>query len=292
MFGIATFGIILILGQLAFSAGAAITASLPSIEIADILLVRMISGLSGQVVGSASWVIGIFAAAWYFDRRRISDLGIQKTWKWMVEFGFGFVVGLGLQTGILLVGLASSWIAITGIMTAEAGQALVPWLVTTFIFYVCIGVREEVLFRGYLMTNLAESFTWFDRIDESTAVWIAVGVSSVFFSLWHGGRPFSFLILAGIFGLLFGTAYSLTGSITIPVGLHSAWNMAETSLFAPRNLPTSKLIETRTADPALLVGDISAMDILPFGQWVTSSDSGQWRVRFRGLRVVCSRIPP
>lgn len=263
-FGFCTFVVVLRLGQLGVVSGVAITSSFLSLGITETLLGQMVSSISGQVIASAAWVVGIIAAAWYLDRRYIHDLGFRGGWRWVVDFGFGIVVGLGLQTAILFVGLAAGWITVTDTFTGGVDQMLVPWLVTTFVFYVCIGIREEILFRGYLMTNLAEGFSSFDRFDQSTAIWIAVGVSSLCFSLWHTNSPLNFLLFAGCFGILFGAAYALTGSIAIPVGIHTAWNWAETTLFASQSIPTNNLVETRLADPVMIVGNVTSMNLLSY----------------------------
>lgn len=264
VFGIATFVIIASLGILVYGGGKEILSIISTIGIAETLLGRLIGAVSGQVVGSAAWVIGIIIAAWYLDRRYIRDLGFRGGKTWIIEFGFGILIGLGLQVYMLLVGIEAGWIAVTGTFTGKVGELFIPWLIVNFVFYVCIGIREEIIFRGYLMTNLAEGFSWFNRFDQSTAVWIAVVISSVFFSLWHTGSTFSFLIFAGCFGLLFGTTYALTGSIAIPVGLHTAWDWGETSLFASQTLPTNKLIETKLADPVMIIGGVNSMEFLSF----------------------------
>lgn len=233
------------------------------------------------MIGSAAWVVGIVIAAWYLDRRYIRDLGFRGGKTWIIEFAFGIAVGLGLQVYMLLVGLGAGWITVTDTFTGRVGELLIPWLITNFVFYICIGLREEIIFRGYLMTNLAEGFSWFDRFDQSTAVWIAVVVSSVFFSLWHTGDPLSLLIFAGCFGLLFGATYALTGSIAIPVGLHTAWDWGETSLFASQTIPTNNLIETKIADPVMIIDGVNSMDALSFSALIVGMLIIFGWVRFR-----------
>lgn len=261
----------IVIGQVVFGLGTTLLGYLPSVGLDDILIVRMVSAVSGQFIGSASWVLGFIVAAWFLDRRYPSDMGLQITREWVGEFSVGFLLGIALQGAMLLIGLAAGWLTITGWLTGEVSLALVPWFIMTFVFYLCIGVREEVLFRGYLMTNVAEGLLWFDGVDRSMAVWIAIGISSICFGFWHWGRSVNFLIFAVVFGLLFGLSYALTDSIALPIGLHTAWDMAETSLFASHELPTNKLIETTATTSVTLIGDVTPLDLLSFAALLLGS---------------------
>lgn len=226
------------------------------------IILTMVTAVGEQVLGSLALTAGIIGAAWLVDRRRISDLGFRWNRTWVADFIFGLLLGLALQTGMLLVGSAAGWISVTGVLTGEAGRALGPWLIAVFVFHLGTGVREEVLFRGFLLTNLAEAFNGIEHVDQSMAGWIAVGVSSLAFSLWHSGRPASFLLLAGLIGGMFGTTYVLTGSIAIPIGLHTAWNMAETTLYRSQNRSTGTLVEIVGEGPRL--AGVTAVEILDF----------------------------
>lgn len=233
-----------------------------SLRVDQSIILAMVSTVGEQVLGSLAFTVGIIGSAWLLDRRRISDLGVRLNRTWVADFSFGLLLGLGLKTGILLVGTAAGWISVTGVLTGAAGRALGPWLIAVFMFHLGTGVQEEVLFRGFLVTNLAEAVTGIEYVDQSLAGWIAVGSSSLAFSLWHLGRPASFLLLAGLLGVGFGTAYVLTGSIAIPIGVHTAWNMAETTLYSSQNRSTGTLVEVVEEGPRL--AGITAVEGLDF----------------------------
>jgi membrane protease YdiL (CAAX protease family) len=209
--------------------------------ITESVVVQLVIGLGPQVVGSGAMALAFIIAAVVFDRRQISDLGFQRDWPWLADFVFGCLLGLGLTTGMLAINVAAGWTTITGILTGDAGQSVSLYVIFFFIFYLCVGVREEVLFRDYLLTNIAEGVRGFESLNESSASWVAVLVTVLFFSLWHWGDPLTGLITAGLFGI----TYLTTDSLAIPIGLHTTWNLA---ILAFYGLPTvrtgGKLVET------------------------------------------------
>lgn len=231
--------------------GGRLVRDLLSVSVDQSLFLELIAALGEQVIGALAISGGLIAGAWFFGRRRISDLGLEWSRRWVEDFLFGLLLGLSLHTGILLLGIAVGWITVTNVLTAAAGREPALWFVYIFIFQLCVGLREEVIFRGFLLTNLAEAFNWFEHIDQSLAAWTAVGVTSVAFSLWHTDRPVTFLVLAGLLGVLFGTTYVLTGSIAIPIGFHTAWNMAVVRLYSSGTVPPAKLVEISVHGPTL-----------------------------------------
>lgn len=114
----------IVIGQVVFGLGTTLLGYLPSVGLDDILIVRMVSAVSGQFIGSASWVLGFIAAAWFLDRRYPSDMGLQITREWVGEFSVGFLLGIALQGAMLLIGLAAGWLTITGWLTGEVSLVL------------------------------------------------------------------------------------------------------------------------------------------------------------------------
>ena len=93
-----------------------------------------------------------------------------------------------------------------------------------------MAIGEETIFRGYLLTGLKTAW----------GKWIALAMMMVIFGLFHlpayfeGGMRSGTLalgiLLASLFGLLFGLIYLRTGSLWLPVSLHFSWNFIETDL--------------------------------------------------------------
>lgn len=237
---------------------------LPLEGLADGSVGRMTSTTGTQLYGALTLVGTLAVTSWLVDRRHLSVPNVGQMKRWGGDLAFGLVLGLLLQVGILVAGLATGSIAVTGTFTGMAGQMPVFWGLNLLVFFGCIGLLEEALFRWYLMRNLAEGMSWFDGVDRRFAVWGAIGLSAVAFSLWHTGSPVQFLVLAGCFGLFFGFAYAVTGSIALPVGVHTTWNFGEMGLFASETLPTDTMIQTTIADPVTMFGGFTLLDAFPF----------------------------
>lgn len=172
---------------------------------------------------------GVYLVGRFVDRRRFRDFGLDVDRDWWVDLGFGLALGAALMTGIFLVESAAGWVVVTGTFrTARASSPFWPGFAWGLLAFLAIGATEELLARGYLLTNLAEGLTWFDRIDRRGAVALAVLGSSVAFGLAHGSNPNASLassagILVG--GVMLAAGFVLTGRLGVPVGLHVSWNV-------------------------------------------------------------------
>ncbi|PLK46957.1 CPBP family intramembrane glutamic endopeptidase [Uliginosibacterium sp. TH139] len=77
-------------------------------------------------------------------------------------------------------------------------------------------LNEELLFRGIVLTALLRNM--------KSAV-IAIAISAAFFASCHNLRDFLHFIPLFLGGCLYGIAFYVTRSISIPVALHSIWNI-------------------------------------------------------------------
>ncbi|WP_136361947.1 hypothetical protein [Halobellus limi] len=68
---------------------------------------------------------------------------------------------------------------------------------------------EELLHRGFLLTNFAEGFQ-VGPVDARGAVVIGIALTS---------------------GVFLGLGYVLTGELALPIGVHVAWNFFEGNLY-------------------------------------------------------------
>lgn len=90
------------------------------------------------------------------------------------------------------------------------------------------GFGEELAFRGYLQSRIAQSY-------NST---IAVIVAAVLFALSHplpgNVEPVIFYATAILVGILFGTVFVYTGSLWMGIALHIVWNFMQIAILAVR----------------------------------------------------------
>jgi uncharacterized protein len=99
-------------------------------------------------------------------------------------------------------------------------QGLSLKLAISFVLYLFVGVAEEVLVRGYILTNLQEKLNPF---------W-ALLISSLFFGALHIGNDyFTWIGFAtiSISSFLMGLLVLRTKSISSAIGLHWSWNFVQ-----------------------------------------------------------------
>lgn len=196
----------------------------------NIPAIRVINGL---IILLALLGAGLLAA-WRLDRRAFADFGFHLNRRWWTDLGFGLVLGAMLMGLIFLAELALGWIQIQGMQVNQYPDwSFAAWTVSNAVFFICVGIYEEFVTRGYLLRNLAEGLR-IGRIQPKTALLIAYLVSSSIFGFLHLGNPNASLIstlnlvLAGIF---LGLGYVLTGELALSIGLHITWNFFQGPVF-------------------------------------------------------------
>jgi len=212
----------------------------------------------GVVVGNGVVLTAVaLLAARYLDRRTLGDLGCRLDGRWRADLAAGGAIGAWLVGTGYVAGLAAGVYDPTVAPGAPSGYPLAGWLAVLAAAMVAVGVYEEVLLRGYVLTNLAEGLTAF--FGGRAAVGGAVGVSSLAFGLLHGVNPSATaLSLATITlaGFMLGLGYVCTGSLGLPVGIHVTWNLSQVLLGLPVSgfdVPV-RLVETDVTGDALLHG--------------------------------------
>ncbi len=195
----------------------------------------------------------VLVAARSLDHRVPGDLGWRLDDRTAPDLAAGLAAGTGLVGAAYAVGVAIGAYRPAVDPAAPAGYPFAAWLAVLAAAMVAVGVYEELLLRGYVLTNLAEGFTAF--VGARGAVAAALGVSSVAFGLLHGLNPSaSRLSLATITlaGVMLGVGYVGTGSLSFPVGVHVAWNLTQVLLGLPvsgLDVPVRVVRTTVAGDP-------------------------------------------
>lgn len=209
------------------------------------------------VATGVALVVATLAAARYLDRRTTADLGLAADARSWRDLAVGGALGAGLVCGAYLAGVAVGAYRPTVEPTAPATLPFVAWLVLVVLAMLAVGVYEELLVRGYLLTNLAEGFT--AVVEERGAVVGALLVTSAGFGLLHGVNPAATTVgiaTITLAGLLLGLGYVCTGRLALPIGVHVGWNLAHVLL----GLPVSglaievALVRTERSGPAVVHG--------------------------------------
>jgi hypothetical protein len=149
------------------------------------------------------------------ERRRVAEL------EW-VDAPRGLLRGAGV--GLLLFTTTIALIAVFGGYRITGAGSV--WDAAAALGVMCaVAVGEELLFRGVLLRLL----------EELAGTRAALAISAVFFGATHLLNPratvWGAFAIAVEAGLMLGAAYVATRSLWVPIGLHLAWNFAETGIF-------------------------------------------------------------
>lgn len=208
--------------------------------------------------------VALAAIAWFIDKRRRRDMGMALTREWWLDAGAGLLTGLGMAATVVVVLRVAGMAAVggdyrVGDPAIALGDSATEAFLYGFLFFTAVAVLEELLVRGYLLTNVAEGVSG-RAGDERTAVWVAILATAVIFGALHaanpGGSVVSFLNIT-LAGVLLGVAYAATGRLGFPAGLHTTWNFGLGPLFG---LPVSGLrtdvavVPVRVDGPRLVTG--------------------------------------
>ncbi|MAT43289.1 MAG: CPBP family intramembrane metalloprotease domain-containing protein [Anaerolineaceae bacterium] len=190
--------------------------------------------LFSQVVSLILIILTMFLAARFLDRRKFIDFGFHFSKRWFWDLGFGLFLGALLMALIFLVEYAFGWVEITGYVTTLSVKTPASTIILySLVGYICVGIYEEMLFRGYIFRNLAEGLN-FKTLGTRGGLWLAYLISSSIFGIAHLLNPNASLIstvniiLAGLF---LGLGFVLTGELAIPIGLHITWNFFQGNVF-------------------------------------------------------------
>lgn len=190
-----------------------------------------------ELVGVTLFALAIIAAtliaARFFDRRSVSDLGLQFTSHWWRDLGFGLFLGALLMLLIFLVELALGWITVEDFLSTSLsipfGLAIL-WPLTLFLL---VGIYEELLTRGYQLKNLAEGLN-FGPLGQVRGMLLALLITSLIFGLLHAGNPnASTISTVNLFlaGLFLGLPVLLTDQLAMSIGIHITWNFFQGNVF-------------------------------------------------------------
>lgn len=241
----------------------AVTAlvTIPSFLVLSILDVALLAsaGVGSTLVSTGlsgvATVVGVWLVGRYVDRRRTSDFGLGIDREWWIDLGFGLALGGLLMAGIFLLELSLGWIEVTGVF---AGEALVSVVAGSVLLFLIVGIYEELLLRGYLLTNLAEGAR--GTLGIGGAIVLATLASSIVFGALHASNPNATTISTiaiSFAGVMLALGYVLTGELAIPIGLHITWNLFQGTVFG---FPVSgldfgaSLVSIEQGGPAVATG--------------------------------------
>lgn len=195
------------------------------------------------------------------DHRSFKDFGFHWSRQWWQDMAFGLALGALLMVLIFAVELAMGWVTVTTYFENQMTQtSFVIGMLESLLLFVCVGIYEEMLARGYQLRNLAEGLNFTKLGGARGGLILAYLLSSSMFGLYHLANANTTwistlnLIIAGLF---LGLGYVLTGDLAISIGLHITWNFFQGCVFG---FPVSgggagvSFIGIQQGGPVLLTG--------------------------------------
>ena len=171
----------------------------------------------GSAVGMALLGLAIYwALVRLIEQRPVRELSLSGIGR---ELGAGVLMGAGLCVLCFVILMLLGTYRIEGVNPV---QVVLPALAMA----ISSGVLEELMWRG----------GFFRILEEGLGSWIALAASALVFGLSHYAPTkaalwgaFAITIEAG---LLLATTYMVTRRLWTCIGLHMAWNFAQSGVFS------------------------------------------------------------
>ena len=201
--------------------------------------------LESMIILEYTMIFVMIIMLWAFmkniDKEPLVDIGLQIKGR-LKDFNFGLVIGL------LIMGFAYFFLLLINEIVFVEIDFDLQKILLSIILFTGVSIFEEIIFRGYVLKNLLESFN----------PYIALFISSLFFSLIHGANPnVTFLGLSNIFlaGIFLGASYVFTKNLWFPIALHFSWNFFQSMFgFKVSGLDSYSIIEFTIPKNNLLNG--------------------------------------
>lgn len=164
------------------------------------------------VVAVVSFLL-VLAFRVLLDRKSFYSLGIS-TKKTVTNSATGMFTGMLIVCAGTLFLYYNKNLEWTGITINPAH------LFTGAVGMMIVAISEEIVFRGYILSNLLENIN----------KWVALVVTSLLFAIMHGSNPnIDIISFVNIFlaGLLLGVNYLYTKNLWYAVLLHFTWNFLQ-----------------------------------------------------------------
>ena len=146
----------------------------------------------------------------YIDKENFLNIGLDLKGRFK-ELNFGIFLGFAIMC------FAFSFLMIVGQIIYESAIFDLEKILLSIVLFAGVSLFEEIIFRGYMLKNLLQSFN----------PMLSLFISSLLFCVIHGSNPnVNFLGLLNIFlaGYFLGISYVYTKNLWFPLALHFSWN--------------------------------------------------------------------
>lgn len=167
------------------------------------------------VIQAISVILTVFIAL-KIEKRSWKEIGLVKiNWKHLMV---GLILGILGMSVIFIVFLLTGNIVLSGKLTFSYS------ILTGLILFIFVAFNEELLFRGYIMTEL----------ENTKNKFIVISLSSILFAIAHAMSPN--VSILGLFnialvGIVFAYMFIKTKNLWMPIGYHLTWNYFQGNIF-------------------------------------------------------------
>jgi hypothetical protein len=245
-------------------------------------------GLGGlaaiQLLTLVITLIVVFGMRRLVDRRSVLSLGLQ------LEGHVGQLLE-GAVWGVAVIVVGFVGLLGIGVLTVAApSEPTNPLLLIGCLgVLVIVAFNEELLVRGYLLTNLMDSFNRY----------VALAITAVVFAAFHlfnanvSALAVINLVLAG---LILGITTIHSRNLWFPIGMHLTWNFCQGPVFGfeVSGLATPSLIGQDLVGPEVLTGGAFGLEgsIVATFLLAVATVVLDWRYRRNAVAVAVSAARP
>jgi uncharacterized protein len=165
----------------------------------------------------------------WIDRRCWGYFGMPLHNAFRSTFWVGAVVGVGVLALQLEIMHVCGWFDYGTVQTH--GSAIIEYGVIWALMFLCVGVTEEGVLRGYSQRVTTDGLS---ALPGGWSFWVSALLYSIIFGAGHirnpGENKFG-IIMVFVDGLTMCFSLWRTGDLWFAIGNHAAWDWGETFLF-------------------------------------------------------------
>lgn len=182
-------------------------------ELATLVKGSAYSALINNTISFGCTLLAIFIFLKFVDKKKFRDMGLLSMKSGCKELLYGLLFGTISISAIFFVLMATKNISVTNFKNPNFSKDVFIGLA----LFILVGIKEELLTRGYCITAL----------NQMKKPWLSIILSSVIFSSMHllnpNVKPLGLLNIV-LIGVLFGYMFVKTNNLWMPIGYHIAWN--------------------------------------------------------------------
>lgn len=164
----------------------------------------------------------VYLARRWFDKQSFVSLGLRVDKFAVGDVLFGFILSGVMAGSVFLAMWALGFI--DNVHIAIGGWTAVQALAGALLIMTLVGFWEELVFRGYLLQNMAEGL----GMNK------AIIISCLLYGVVHSANPNATMLSTAIivlFGYLRIYGYLSTGQLWLSIGMHTGWNFFQATVF-------------------------------------------------------------